>query len=323
MQPSSLIFLVIVAIWVAYLIQHWVRRREHLATARSVDKFSEAMRVLERRSPLPESKPVTSAAAVGVAGSGARPAVVVKRATVSSPLRARDGGPLPPVHSVPPMELVPHRTVAQTLLRRVRGMAALLTLLAVPVTVLLSTLHVLKWVSVAIAVAVLVAVVAWLRVSAIREQAARRARRAQARELEANGGSAVPVQVLARARRSTGASGGQDSTGIPAAKAGVSEPRLAPRHTGSSTSAVLGVTAVANGARAATSVPADGAAAQGEWQPVPVPPPTYSLKETAHRPEVAATPPGTSPDPGRPVPIEVEDDDLEVMVAPHRRRVVG
>ena len=53
-QPSSLIFLVLIAIWAAYLLQHWVRRREHLATARSVDRFSDAMRVLERRSPLPD-----------------------------------------------------------------------------------------------------------------------------------------------------------------------------------------------------------------------------------------------------------------------------
>jgi len=50
-QPSGLIFLVIIAIWATYLLQHWVRRREHLATARSVDRFSDAMRVLERRIP--------------------------------------------------------------------------------------------------------------------------------------------------------------------------------------------------------------------------------------------------------------------------------
>ena len=50
-QPSSLIFLVIIAIWAAYFVQHWVRRREHLATVRSVDQFTESMRVLERRSP--------------------------------------------------------------------------------------------------------------------------------------------------------------------------------------------------------------------------------------------------------------------------------
>src|SRR3954453_8891545 len=77
-QPSSLIFLVIVVIWVAYLIQHWVRRREHLATARSVDKFSEAMRVLERRTPLPTTMLAEAPSGRGVKDS--RPEVVVKHA---------------------------------------------------------------------------------------------------------------------------------------------------------------------------------------------------------------------------------------------------
>ena len=53
-QPSSLIFLAIVLIWAVYLLQHWIRRREALATARSVDQFSESMRVLERRTRTPE-----------------------------------------------------------------------------------------------------------------------------------------------------------------------------------------------------------------------------------------------------------------------------
>ena len=48
MQPSSLIFVAVIGIWAAFLVQHWVRRREDLATARSLDRFSEAMRVLQR-----------------------------------------------------------------------------------------------------------------------------------------------------------------------------------------------------------------------------------------------------------------------------------
>ena len=61
-QPSSLIFLVIIAIWAAYFVQHWVRRREHLATARSVDQFSESMRVLERRCRCPQANLSTPSA---------------------------------------------------------------------------------------------------------------------------------------------------------------------------------------------------------------------------------------------------------------------
>ncbi|MEI2778847.1 MAG: hypothetical protein V9G19_23350 [Tetrasphaera sp.] len=48
MQPSSLIFLIVIAIWAAYLVQHWLRRREHLSTARTMDRFSQSMRILDR-----------------------------------------------------------------------------------------------------------------------------------------------------------------------------------------------------------------------------------------------------------------------------------
>ena len=83
MPPSSLIFVVILAVWGAYLVQHWVRRRDHIATARSVDRFSEAMRVLERRQHLPQtdlSRPVPRSYAVSPIRP-ASPEVVVKHAT--------------------------------------------------------------------------------------------------------------------------------------------------------------------------------------------------------------------------------------------------
>ncbi len=56
MPVSSLIFVVIVAIWAAYLLQHWVRRREDAAATRSVDGFTEAMRVLEKKPTLPRTE---------------------------------------------------------------------------------------------------------------------------------------------------------------------------------------------------------------------------------------------------------------------------
>ena len=52
-QPSSLVFVAVVAIWAAWFVPHWIRRREHLSTARSVDRFSEAMRVLDREGAVP------------------------------------------------------------------------------------------------------------------------------------------------------------------------------------------------------------------------------------------------------------------------------
>jgi hypothetical protein len=94
---SSLIFVVIVAIWAAYLVQHWARRREDAAATRSVDGFSEAMRVLEKRPSLPSaelSTPRPHSYAVKPARVGG-PTVDVKRAVPAgtsrrhSPLVAR------------------------------------------------------------------------------------------------------------------------------------------------------------------------------------------------------------------------------------------
>lgn len=100
-MPNSLIFAVILAVWAAYLIQHWIRRRDHVATARSVDRFSEAMRVLERRQSSPRAD-LTAPAPRSYAVSLTRPAhpeVVVKRArhgdAGSAPRRTRRRLPRP------------------------------------------------------------------------------------------------------------------------------------------------------------------------------------------------------------------------------------
>ena len=86
-SPSSLIFLVLLGVWAAYFVQYWVRRRDHVATARSVEQFSEAMRVLERRDPLPRtdfSEPAPRSYTVHPARA-ARPQVLVKRAVAAEP----------------------------------------------------------------------------------------------------------------------------------------------------------------------------------------------------------------------------------------------
>ncbi|MFL6152361.1 MAG: hypothetical protein ACJ72B_08265 [Ornithinibacter sp.] len=86
-SPSSLIFLVLLGVWAAYFVQYWVRRRDHVSTARSVEQFSEAMRVLERRDPLPGTD-LSEAAPPSYAvhpGRSARPQVLVKRAVAAEP----------------------------------------------------------------------------------------------------------------------------------------------------------------------------------------------------------------------------------------------
>ncbi len=86
-SPSSLIFLVLLGVWAAYFVQYWVRRRDHVSTARSVEQFSEAMRVLERRDTLPGTD-LSEAAPPSYAvhpGRSARPQVLVKRAVAAEP----------------------------------------------------------------------------------------------------------------------------------------------------------------------------------------------------------------------------------------------
>ena len=82
-SPSSLIFIILLGVWAAYFLQYWIRRRDHLATARSVEQFSEAMRVLERRDSTPRtdlSEPAPRSWNVHPGRATTRPKVMVKRA---------------------------------------------------------------------------------------------------------------------------------------------------------------------------------------------------------------------------------------------------
>lgn len=194
---SSLIFVVIVAIWAAVLLQLWSRRREDAAATRSVDDFTEAMRVLEKRSvlpgpdlsePRPRSWSVTPARVV-------RTTVDVKRAVPAavsrrrSPLVARRPSdleapaPAQPEparlqsqptrhprtdHEVEPMSAARPASHVQ---RRVRAAVLLVSLLWIPVSVTLAVLGVLNWLPVPVAILTFVAVLVWLRSEARVEQA--------------------------------------------------------------------------------------------------------------------------------------------------------
>jgi len=335
-QPSSLIFLVIVVIWATYLIQHWVRRREHVATARSVDRFSEAMRVLERRSPLPSPelsaprphsyavKPaparsavtVKRAALVQAAPRGAQvTAMVADRQMTRSPLSARSTASAPTVAhpsrsaggstaARPVAGRRPTRSPSAILLRKVRGVSFLVALSAIPVTAVLAAVHVLLWVSVAIAVVAFAAVVVWLRTCVLREQTAR-------------AGARIPA-----ARRSTAAAARASAVThtleTPAAPPTASPAREVAAAAVFDVNASGATAEVAEVAAAVDQQVSLEAGVPGGWSPVPVPPPTYTLKDTATR---------ARPEPSEvtqtPVPIEVEDDDIERMAVQHRRRVVG
>lgn len=202
MQPSSLIFVAIVAIWAAFLVQHWVRRREALATARSVDRFSAAIRLLERTPVHPAAEPrpplgVRSGAAVSPSPLVARSSTAAAPSTAGalSAAGAASAAGAVPVAGAPvagagfrprpagPRSAPRHRSMGSRPARwgrRIRGIAFLTLVALVPVTMVLSALSVLKWTSVPVALVALVGGLVMLRYAAVHERTLRRVERSLA-----------------------------------------------------------------------------------------------------------------------------------------------
>lgn len=245
-DPSSLIFVVIVAIWAAYLLGHWIRRRDQVATARSVDRFSEAMRVLERRPAVrsvPLSRPNPRSYVVAPTQRPA-PSVTVKRAAAVTRPEPRPEPRRP--QSGP-------RTSRRA--RQVRGLSLLGLLVATPVVWLLAaaTAAVPWWAGVLVTLALL-GVVSELR------RSARRARRARA---VARRRDTTERRTVARARRETR----REVVGqLVTSRRGAGQTELA---------TTAGHTATRPDDAGGSSTTEAG------WQPVPVPPPTYTLKPKA------------------------------------------
>jgi hypothetical protein len=182
---GSLIFVIIVAIWAAYLLQHWVRRQENSAAARSVDRFSKAMRVLERPPAVSEPEPTPSHSHIGSPVRVIRPAVDGQRAMPAgdsrrSPLVARPSTEaVLDSHEVEPMQHqtypTDHRPAGRVPLRQRRLRAALLlaALLWVPTSVVLVVLDLLLWISIPFSLLTVIAVVVWLRTEANADRARR------------------------------------------------------------------------------------------------------------------------------------------------------
>ncbi len=289
-QPSGLVFLVIIAIWATYLLQHWVRRREHLATARSVDRFSDAMRVLERRLPVPELE-LASPQPRSYAVSPARPSgseAVVKRA--QHPAANVPTRPAGAVRATPTFH-----ALAGVSARRVQGLSLLLSLSLAAAAPPLAALSVLSWWSIAVAGAVLIADFAWLRHAAVAQRASRRAR--------------ASVRTRTAVRR----------TAPPASSTAPSAMKPAARPLAQSESVVEApADGVAEIARP-TTAPAE--ADLSGWAPVPVPPPTYTLKAKAERPEPApAAVAGPAPVAASSFDGLIDDDELDGLLD---RRAAG
>lgn len=291
MQPSSLIFLVIIAIWAAYLLQHWIRRREHLVTARSIDRFSEAMRVLERRTALTEatmSAPSPRSYAVSPARPS-RPEVVVKRAQPSLASARVAAAPVPSGRT--------SQTPGGLSGRRLRGLSLLASLALLVVVTPLALLGAVPGVSVLLTLAVLVLDLAWLRRAAQVERAGRRTTTRPARRVrEQAAPTARPATATATAARETRTA--------PAAPAAASVQDTEDAEDGERPYDVQGAQAEAAPVKAAV----DTVSGTG-WQPVPVPPPTYTLKAKAPAPV--------------PAPVVVEAPPVEMDELVQRRRAAG
>ncbi len=301
MQSSSLIFVVVVAIWAAYLVQYWVRRRDHLATVRSVDRFSAAMRVLDSHRLSQTEEPARSYAVSPA--RAARPEVVVKR-TVTVPEA--------PVHEPELEDEGSGRLAVVSAVvdapRQVRGLAFLGHLVLLPIAFLFSAFGSLPWLVTGLLLVGLLGSFGWLRQDVKAAEARRREEHlARRRSREA----AAPVRRPAPRRAPVHA---ETTTEVV-----VDEPeRVVAEAAVSQTLATDALFDVSAPVETAPAEPAEVEAPaavvddrEGTWEPVPVPRPTYTMKARAGaRPVVEDAPAEDTPQ-----VLDAIDDDV---VAPQR-----
>lgn len=328
-SPSGLIFLVIVGVWAAYFTQYWIRRREHLSTARSMDRFSESMRVLARRAPRSES----SAASSTYAMSSARPRILVTRAdemAAATPAPRGDemasesvgsGGSAPTPDDPRPSRgssspafdrrpVVADRAPRRRSSRPVRAALGLLLLASVVAAFLIAALvpftTFLWWAPVVAllpGVGALVGLRALARVDRSRVKASRVARPATSRSGVDRGGLARDLAdhdepLGDQLPERTGDEPAADDD--PRSEVYDGDPEPVP-HT-----------------------PAPGQLVDEDdipltWDPRPVPPPTYTMKARVERPQ----PSTVTPEPVAAVPADDDiPDDVPVELA-SRRRAAG
>ena len=277
MQPSSLILVLVVAIWAVYLLQYWIKRRDHLSTVRSVDRFSAAMRVLDDHRLRRESAEPTPRSYSVAPVRAARPEVTVKHAEAPPRAEAPQRGRLAePAVGAP---------------RRVRGLVLLTMAVLLPVVALVAAFGPLPW---WVGLAWLVGTVAafgWLRQAVQVERRARAAERAAARARE---------RAAAR----------------PSAPRASAAPAAAPRAPERIYDVAAAAPAAEPETEVASPV-AEAEPEPGTWQPTPVPRPVYTMKAAAHRPEPAPAPTAAPVAPAAaddvPQVIDVEDDELPAI----------
>jgi cytoskeletal protein RodZ len=315
-QPSSLVFLVIIAVWAAYFIQFWVRRREHLATVHSVDQFSESMRVLERHAPAAaEATSPQGSSYAAASARGARSAILEKPVSASPPepvAQATSSARVAPSganHSGGDRTGADRSASGRTgadrsasgrtgASRRLRGATLLLMLAAMVAVLPLAALSVLPWVALVAPVVGLVGAFGWVRRGVAAERTARRSTRPPVRRPEA----AVPQPVSASGVKAADTPvveplvDGLLVSEAPEVSEGLQAP-LAPERAElydlqAIEHAATAAAAPAPAAPEATWTPTRPLVDDDDipltWDPVPVPRPTYAMKSRVTRPAPTA-----------------------------------
>lgn len=332
-DPSSLIFVVIIGIWALYLVQHWVRRREQVATSRSVDRFSEAMRVLERRAPIPielparSTRPYAVAAKVVTAANVVRPEVAMPQAPNSRPDTRPDSRPdagRPAARTI-----VPRRRT-----HRLRALIFLTLLVATPSVWLAHEFGtLLLWPTVTVTVLFVVDLL-------LVRSAARRERALPRRAIRMAGRPEAVRRVARPATSARPAPAASDAKPFPAAAASRGARAGAPsrvrldstaRTSSPAAAAAHSVTAEAQPMASSEAI-TEVILREGEWAPVAVPLPTYTMKAKADRPSSPSSPlvaesdsapvrqPSTTAEPVQPA-IVIDEFDLDSVL--DRRRAAG
>ncbi len=291
---GSLIFVVVVAVWAAFLLQHWVRRQDGTVAARAAERYSKAVRILERPSATIGLEPAAGSSHGGSPPLVGRPAGEVLRPAPAeeprrSPLVARSSTEaVPDSHEVDPM---PHQhqhhrsTAPPTSLgqRRLRAFLLLAAVLWVPASVVLVVLGRLLWISIPFSVLTVVAVVVWLRTEATagRSRGSGDDRRHALDQpvLSSDDTQVIRPESVIRAAAEAASTAGQASAG-----------RLeAPAPAAHAWEEVFDLeAALSQPVPVSQPDPADGT-----WAPVPVPRPTYAMKAKA---EPRMTPGGVPAD---------------------------
>lgn len=252
--------------WAAFLVPMWLRRHDEAVEAKSVDRFSTAMKVLARRTSAAAPEPVqTTDETPELRGPGPMARLrggAGRLASLTADARRRHAEGRSGEHAT--------RVAGRPVSLAVRRRRVLVVLFALTVlVVILAGLGVLAWPLVAPPATLLVGYVAHLRVQARRSADLARSR-AQARA-----GAALPDAPPSRTVK------------ITAAPSRRRDERVAPSVASSTTpdSLTAAVLDTEDEARAATSAAApDGfAGPRVAWDPVPVPSPTYVTAPRAPR----------------------------------------